>query len=328
MDDVEMPEHFHSGSFDEVATTFPDVPFSTKATKSASSDHDPLGDRIAVTREPSTRDKLYAVLYEVELIYDSFIDLISSQPIFANDPNLSVHLKPAENAVAPGHPSDFDLPFFESSLQELIGLLAERQSDFDKLVADAIKEAEIEATIQGLSSEADRLKDQVMVFQTRLKEAEQILSNALHMAKQKTETVKAADEAQLTLDDIIRYAHRISVGFSAAAPANWMPGDPRRPYPTEVEMRAGVLAKLQDIPPPPNQILALPTENLTQVSHKFLGSNAGPYTMSPQPSSQSGAMDSPKTPMTAALQREVSAEEQDVETMSSDSSSSSSSEEE
>lgn len=182
-------------------------------------------------------------------------------------------------------------------------------------------------SVPGLVVEADKLKDQVQALQSRLKEAEQILSNTLHMTKQKTDSIKAADDAQLSLDEIIRYAHRISVGFSVAVPPNWMPGDPRRPYPTEMEMRAGVLAKeTTNIPPPPNQILSLPTKNLVDVTQQFLGSNAGPYTMSPQSLAQ-GVLDSPKTLLTSGLQREVSADDQDVETMSTDTSSTSSSEE-
>lgn len=169
-----------------------------------------------------------------------------------------------------------------------------------------------------------------MTLQGRLKEAEQILSNTLHLTKQKTETIKAAEDTQLNLDDIVRYAHRISVGYSVAAPANWMPGDPRRPYPTDLEMRAGVLARVNAIPPPPNQIPDMPTDNLTTVMQKYVGNNAGPYVLSPLPLGQATApADASKTAQNASnLHRETSSEEPDVETMSSESSSTSSSEEE
>lgn len=190
---------------------------------------------------------------------------------------------------------------------------------------------EVEIAIRSLTAESEKLKEQVMSLQGRLKEAEQILSNALHLTKQKTETVKAAEDTQLNLDEIVRYAHRISVGYSVAAPANWMPGDPRRPYPTDLEMRAGVLARVNSIPPPPNQIPDMPTENLTNVMQKYVGNNAGPYVMAPLPLGQATTPADANKAQTAAnsnLHRETSSEEPDVETMSSESSSTSSSEEE
>ena len=129
---------------------------------------------------------------------------------------------------------------------------------------------ELEISIQTVVTESDKLRDQVMSLQSRLKEAEQVLASALPMAKQKTEAIKAADESQLTLDEIIRYAHRISVGFSASAPPNWGPGDPRRPYPTELEMRAGALARLGEIPVPPTQIMPFATETMTNTARDYL----------------------------------------------------------
>ncbi|OQV13466.1 putative Mediator of RNA polymerase II transcription subunit 4 [Hypsibius exemplaris] len=289
---------------------------------------DPLAERFGEAKELSTKHKMLAVLDEVELIYESLLSLLASQPAVAADPTANSYLSAAKIPVNPEpmYPEEF-----EKAIIELAELLAERQIDFTKLAANAQKEVEMNVAIQALVVESDRLKEQVIALQLRLKEAEQVLASALHAARQKTDTIKAADEAQLTLDEIIRYAHRISVGFSASAPPNWLPGDPRRPYPTDLEMRAGILARQLDnnqgIPPPQNQILPLTTDGLTATTREYLGSNAGPYTMSPQPLSQT-SMDSPKTPVTASLQREASAEEPDVEMMSSDESTTSSSDDE
>ncbi|KAL5112280.1 hypothetical protein TcWFU_006214 [Taenia crassiceps] len=48
------------------------------------------------------------------------------------------------------------------------------------------------------------------------------------------------------VDDLIKFAHRISCSYGALAPDNWAPGDPRRPYPNKEEIRRGYLGHLDD----------------------------------------------------------------------------------
>ena len=42
---------------------------------------------------------------------------------------------------------------------------------------------------------------------------------------------------------MIKYSHRISASNAACAPLTWQQGDPRRPYPTDIEMRLGFLGR-------------------------------------------------------------------------------------
>ena len=44
-------------------------------------------------------------------------------------------------------------------------------------------------------------------------------------------------------EDLIKYGHRISASNAVSAPLTWQQGDPRRPYPTDIEMRLGFLAR-------------------------------------------------------------------------------------
>lgn len=48
----------------------------------------------------------------------------------------------------------------------------------------------------------------------------------------------------LSSELIIRYAHKISAGFGVCCPENWTFDNPIRPYPTDVDMRRGWLAKV------------------------------------------------------------------------------------
>lgn len=55
----------------------------------------------------------------------------------------------------------------------------------------------------------------------------------------------------MSSEELIKYAHRISASSAVAAPHNWQQGDPRRPYPTDIEMRQGFLGRMSDLPLPP-----------------------------------------------------------------------------
>lgn len=46
---------------------------------------------------------------------------------------------------------------------------------------------------------------------------------------------------------IIRYAHKISAEYGVCCPENWTADNPRRPYPTDGDMRKGWLAKMNTL---------------------------------------------------------------------------------
>jgi len=67
----------------------------------------------------------------------------------------------------------------------------------------------------------------------------------LFQAKQKLESISKAQP--VNSEELIKYSHKISASNAVAAPLNWQQGDPRRPYPTDIEMRGGFLARA-DLP--------------------------------------------------------------------------------
>ena len=102
-----------------------------------------------------------------------------------------------------------------------------------------------------------------MTFQaltTQLKEAESLLSSTVYQAKQKLENISRANP--VLSEELIKYSHKISASNAVCAPLNWQQGDPRRPYPTDLEMRGGFLARaelplaqqLQHVTPPPSSL--------------------------------------------------------------------------
>lgn len=125
----------------------------------------------------------------------------------------------------------------------------------------------------------------------QLNEAELILSTALYQSKQKLDLIKKANSRPVFSEDLIRYAHSISSQHSVASPMDWNPGDPRRPYPTDLQMRLGLLS-----------------------GNAPTSSDSSPFHFMP-PGSHPGA----------GAAKKVNIEEKDVDLMSTDSSSSSSS---
>lgn len=56
-------------------------------------------------------------------------------------------------------------------------------------------------------------------------------------------SINQANKRPVSSEELIKYAHRISSANAVSAPLTWCIGDLRRPYPTDIEMRNGLLGK-------------------------------------------------------------------------------------
>ena len=72
----------------------------------------------------------------------------------------------------------------------------------------------------------------------------QLVKYLFSQAKQKLDSIGRAKESPVSSEDLIKYAHRVSASNAVCAPLNWQQGDPRRPYPTDIEMRNGFLGRI------------------------------------------------------------------------------------
>merc|ERR1711915_379072 len=101
----------------------------------------------------------------------------------------------------------------------------------------------------------------------------------LYQARQKLDSINRARKRPVNSEELIRYAHRISSTYAVAAPTSWQQGDPRRPYPTDLEMRAGVLGQN-------GQLLHTPSHLPDSISrgHHTEPTSSGMGTFSWQPS--------------------------------------------
>lgn len=97
-----------------------------------------------------------------------------------------------------------------------------------------------------LKAEVERQDQDINHLQKQLKEAEQILSTAIYQANQKLQSIARANKRPVSSEELIKFAHRISASNAICAPLTWQQGDPRRPYPTDIEMRLGLLGRMSD----------------------------------------------------------------------------------
>ncbi len=98
-----------------------------------------------------------------------------------------------------------------------------------------------------------------------LKEAEQVLSSAVYQSRIKLDMIKKAKP--IPSDLIIKYAHNISTNYGVCCPENWTPDNPKRPYPTDSDMRMGWLGKINDL-------CSIPEVNGDEAQKSMLKSNA------------------------------------------------------
>nr|XP_044995149.1 mediator of RNA polymerase II transcription subunit 4-like [Jaculus jaculus] len=82
--------------------------------------------------------------------------------------------------------------------------------------------------------------------QKLLQPEEENQATAVYQAKEKLKSIEKARKGAISSEELIKYAHRISASNAVCAPLTWVPGDPRRPYPTDLEMRSGLLGQMNN----------------------------------------------------------------------------------
>lgn len=135
-------------------------------------------------------------------------------------------------------------PASTEKIEKLVDQLIKKDIDMQKCLMTAKQQLENQLTVNQLQKSIGEKDHEILKLQSQLREAEQILSTSLFQAKKKVESLSQATSNTINSEDLVRFAFRISTGNSVESPENWQVGDPRRPYPLDIEMRAGRLGQI------------------------------------------------------------------------------------
>ncbi|XP_030570015.1 mediator of RNA polymerase II transcription subunit 4 [Drosophila novamexicana] len=130
-----------------------------------------------------------------------------------------------------------------TELSDLLDLLVSKDEEFRKMLELAEEQAKVEEAMDKLRANVEIHDREIQKLQKSLKDAELILSTAIFQARQKLASINQANKRPVSSEELIKYAHRISSANAVSAPLTWCIGDLRRPYPTDIEMRNGLLGK-------------------------------------------------------------------------------------
>ncbi|NP_001088367.1 mediator of RNA polymerase II transcription subunit 4 [Xenopus laevis] len=131
---------------------------------------------------------------------------------------------------------------------QILELLIQKDGEFQELMKVAFSQGKTHQEMQVLEKEVEKRDSDIQQLQKQLKEAEHILATAVYQAKEKLKSIDKARKGVISSEELIKYAHRISASNAVCAPLTWVPGDPRRPYPTDLEMRSGLLGQMSNLP--------------------------------------------------------------------------------
>ncbi|XP_065840853.1 mediator of RNA polymerase II transcription subunit 4-like [Oscarella lobularis] len=85
---------------------------------------------------------------------------------------------------------------------------------------------------------------EVKAIVAQLRQAEKLLEQSLYKAKQKATAIRKANDAVISSEELVKYAHQLSLAGITTPPTGWDPTtDGRRPYPSDIEMRSGALMR-------------------------------------------------------------------------------------
>ncbi|XP_034036703.1 mediator of RNA polymerase II transcription subunit 4-like [Thalassophryne amazonica] len=175
---------------------------------------------MAVLLEKSTKERLLSVLDDLVVLSRELIEMLA--------------LSRTQKLPQPGEDS------------QILELLVQRDREFQMGVVQ--QQGKVHQEMQLLEKEVEKRDRDIQQFQKQLKEAEHILATAVYQAKEKLKSIEKARKASISSEEIIKYVHRISASNAVCAPLNWVPGDPCRPFPTDLEMRSGMLGHMANLP--------------------------------------------------------------------------------
>ena len=138
----------------------------------------------------------------------------------------------------------------DSCLKNLISQLIGKEKEVHQIIDVACNQHKSYLELQSLRQELMALTQQIHDIQKRLIDSESLLEQVINDAEVLLEQYDESKKSEIDTEELITYAHKISLGGVLGSPSAWAgPDFPERPYPTDPIMRAGALGRLSNLPP-------------------------------------------------------------------------------
>lgn len=206
------------------------------------------------SKDPSTRKQLQEALKD-------FASLSN---------NLFENIRKPNTTSGGAQSSNFEV---ENSVKHTLNHLIAKDQNIKQLVEIACNQYIEKIKLESYDKELLELNELILSMQKYLSDAERLLEQKIHEAKQKLLIFDKANETSIDSEEIITYSHRISHDGVLGAPVTWQGiHHPERPYPTDIAMRSGVLGRMANMSTP---VLAAQQTGVAgkQEGHNNVGAN-------------------------------------------------------
>jgi len=184
-----------------------------------------------------TKAQLHQVLDDVDMITRQLINVLShnnrQQQLFERGDN-KLRKKVAENEKI-------------MDVNQLARLLVLKQTEIQDLVKVAGQQKRLKKDISCIKDSILSADKRIWSMQKTFSEAERLQATSIYHAKELIKQLDKAQEQPVGSEHLVKYAHKISSSCSTMAPESWTYGDPRRPYPQDLEMKMGWLGQINNM---------------------------------------------------------------------------------
>ncbi|OAF69370.1 hypothetical protein A3Q56_02886 [Intoshia linei] len=126
-------------------------------------------------------------------------------------------------------------------IEHLTNFLAYSNKNLEQNIRNLQKQEELTQKLENVNSIIEKYDSVIKVYLNEMKTAETILSETLGQLEDLLIPINKHCNTDIEVNDIMAYSEFLSNFSSSFMPSDWKFGDSRRPYPTNEDVRKGVL---------------------------------------------------------------------------------------
>lgn len=195
------------------------------------------GDELAI----GTKARLLSAMDDIEVISRQLLEVISNK--------IQNNQARTENTTQQQQENTKEV----MDAGQLTKLLVAKEKNVKELAVIAREQYKLKTDIDNVKRKLEAADERITCMHDNFKNAEILQATTIYHAKELLKKMERAQAKPVGSEDLVKYAHKISASCSTVAPLNWSPGDPRRPYPQDIEMKLGWLGQCSNMRVDPSE---------------------------------------------------------------------------